>query len=190
MKNLFLLLLLFAEVCSAATRVAFFEMHDRNGNLVQLEPGGRFFHAAIQLEDGRWLHSLAPRGTQIANELSEIGARAVILTDEFGPAVSVERANKFLDLPFDFKYVWEDTLTSYCAKLIAQAANFLRLRPSPMTFSGSFWQGREPRQRGLGISPDDIFQQLKERGFAQSNWTQPCASALTNPALSSMMQAK
>ncbi len=187
MKKLLLLLLLVSQVCGAATRVAFFQLRDANGTLVQLEPGGQFFHAALQLEDGRWIHSHPSNGVEIVNELERIGPRAVILADENAPSVSVAQAAEYLGLPFDFKYVWDDSHSSYCAKLIARLLN---IQPQPMTFSGPFWNGRQPRERGLGLSPDDIYQILKSRDFAQTFWIQPCERTLTSPTLASLLQAK
>lgn len=187
MKKLVLLLsLLSADVCFATVRVAFFEAYNPDGTLVRMEKGGRFFHAALELEDGRWLHAHPARGVEVIKDLSKLGTQPVVLINDDYSAVKLSEVRPFEGLPFDFGYVWENTGATYCAKLIAQ---ILGLPPLPMNFESEFWEGRRPQQPGMGLSPDDIYALLMARDFREETWRLTCEKRLT-PVMAAMVWAK
>lgn len=187
MKYLVFLSLFASQWSLADVRVAFFRAYDSTGELIRLEPGGQFFHLALQLEDRRWIH-VHSHGVEILADLHKIGLPAVILTNLEAPAISLEDAQRFVGLPFDHTYSWSDLLSTYCAKLVAQ---LLRIEPLPMTFATNFWSNRGLSSRnGLGLSPDDIFADLKGRGFTISIVKPTCGELLHSPFLNLMAKAK
>lgn len=164
MKHLVLLLLLYCGLSAhAAVSVAFFEFYSSQGELIQLEPGGRFFHVAVLTEEG-WLHSHPQRGVELVKDLNHIGARRVILTNPQAPSLTGPEIRPYMGLPFDFSYEWEDLHSTYCSKLVGV---LLKIEPLPMDFSAEHWKrsGLASTQR-VGLSPDDIYRALRKRGFS------------------------
>jgi hypothetical protein len=187
MKTLIFLLLFLSQVCGATVSVAFFRMYTPTDQVIQLEPGGQFFHVAIQLADGKWVHSHPYKGVEIVSRLDMIGVPTVVLTKEQWPSVSEEQVKPYLGLPFDFTYNWTDAHSSYCAKLIG---NLLHLEPLAMSFAGEYWQGREHLQSGVGLSPDDIYAILKAMGFSETAQVVSCKETLKSPFMSLLKSAK
>lgn len=147
---------------SAQVQVAFFEMYDQKGELVQLEPGGRFFHVAVEVEGG-WLHTHSYYGVQLVPELSEIrgyGQVADVLTLMSKPVPSVQDYEKYLGRPYDRQYDWSDSSELYCSELVRK---LLDIPPpsEPMTFSSRYWIDSVilpvlPEGK-VGASPDDDY---------------------------------
>lgn len=154
----FLFLLLFALPAWSQVYVAFIEVRDANGKVLQLENDGRYAHMAISYK-GQWLHSYPNRGVELIsnNDLEKIG-KVTVIPLKSQPELNSSEVAKFLGKPFDFEFSWDDNKI-YCAELVAK---LLHLAPAPMQFSASFWPKSYQKFNGqLGISPDDIFQQLQ-----------------------------
>lgn len=146
----------------APVEVVFFELYDK-GKRVELEAGGQYYHVAIKTEAG-WLHSHpGAEGVTFLKDLSQISKKFVILENPNAKAVSLMDVHRYLGLPFDFFYRWNDERTSYCSKLVAQ---ILGIPPKPMSFSSEHWGQAFGIERGeVGLSPDDLFDALLERGY-------------------------
>lgn len=155
MKFLFLLFL--ALPAWSQVYVAFIEVRDQQGRVLQLENNGRYAHMAISYKN-LWLHSYPNRGVELITQkdLEKIGVVTVIKLNN-QPALTQTEVSKFLGKPFDFEFSWDDGKV-YCAELVAK---LLHLKPTPMQFSATFWPKSYQKLNGqLGISPDDIFKEL------------------------------
>jgi hypothetical protein len=154
----FALIFLFPLLSWASLQVAFLEIHDTQGKVVQFEPNGRFGHLAISYQ-GQWLHAHPYYGVQLVSEseLQKIGSIAVILTlagrSELDPAT----VQPLLGKPFDHEYNWSEE-RYYCSELVGK---LLSLPPEPMDFSAAVWPSEFKKHQGEpGLSPDGIFRQL------------------------------
>ncbi|AFY01224.1 Hypothetical protein Bdt_1528 [Bdellovibrio bacteriovorus str. Tiberius] len=153
----------------SAPKIAFFEARDAQGNLVTMEKGGRYLHVAISVGD-KWLHAHPYWGVQLVNLLSDIGDPALIVTQEAAPDLTEKDIKQYLHQKYDTSYSWAAKDKTYCSKLLAQILN---LPPTPMRFSGSIWKNRNSTApTELGISPDDIYRELKWRGYRP--WSNRC----------------
>lgn len=150
----------------AGVHVAFFEIRDTSGRLVQLEVNGRFAHVAISYRGG-WLHAHPIRGVERVESLSEIGAATEILVQPSLPDLSEANVAPFLGRAYDPRFRWDDLSSTYCSKLVAQ---LLAVEPIPMTFATEHWSDRsELPHLEPGLSPDDLYTILKSgRGFASN----------------------
>ncbi|MBO9665605.1 MAG: hypothetical protein J7501_02180 [Bdellovibrio sp.] len=154
---------------NASVKVAFFEARDANGKIVTMEKGGRFIHVAISVGN-KWMHAHPYWGVQLVDSLKKIGDPAVILTDESVADLNESQVQKYLRQKYDSSFSWEDHDKTYCSKLIA---NILQISPSPMQFTGTVWQFQNrARAQGVGVSPDDVFNELKSRGY--HSWMNRC----------------
>lgn len=143
--------------------MAFFEYFSPQGELIQLEPGGRFFHVAILTEEG-WLHSHPQKGVELVKDLDLISARRVILTNPQAQSLSRRDVRSYIGLPFDYSYNWEDPNSTYCSKLVGI---LLGIDPLPMDFSAEHWsRSGLSSTHQVGLSPDDIYKTLIQRGFS------------------------
>ena len=161
---LFLLIVL-TPSSFAKVEVAFIELRFPDGRLLQFEPEGRFAHIAISYK-GKWLHSYPRKGVEITTyeDLKKIGnVKAIIVVDDMD-ALDESLVEKYLGKPHNLSYTWnEDKI--YCSQLVAY---LLGIPPTPMTFSGSSWSKAYHERKGMvGISPDDIFNALKARGYTE-----------------------
>lgn len=174
-KLILLILLVFSELGFCSVSVALFEFYNEQDQLIQLEPGGRFYHVAISTKKG-WLHSHPKKGVELIRILDEIGPHRVILTNQSLMAFTWDEIQPYLGLPFDYGYKWEDSDSTYCSKLIA---NLLKIDPLPMSFASDHWEksGLDSIQE-LGLSPDDLFRILKKRGFVETP-SPSCENLLT-----------
>jgi len=147
----------------AQVRVAFFEMKDPTGVRVELEPGGQFFHVALQLKDGSWIHTHPYYGVQVVEDLRKIGEPKSMLASALWREIDREKIFHELGKPFDFKFRWFDPETTYCSKLVGQ---LLGLSPLPSSFSGAIWKSLDlDATNPVGLSPDDLFYLLLSNGF-------------------------
>lgn len=156
---------LFAE---ARIEVAFLEAWTRSGSKVELEKGDRFAHVAI-LHRGFWLHSSPRNGTELVNK-SGIDIQVfykneiteVLVNDDVADLTDAQ-VNELLGQPYDFKFRWDDHLSSYCSKLVGK---LLAIQPLPMRFDGSYFQGIKNLPIGEpGLSPDGVYRELIKRGY-------------------------
>ncbi len=65
--KLILSLLFIPFYCSAAIDVAFIEIRNYEGKIIQLETNGQFAHVAISYQ-GNWLHAHPYRGVEIVSK--------------------------------------------------------------------------------------------------------------------------
>jgi hypothetical protein len=159
--KMLLLLILFPLFSGAAVDVAFVEIRNYNGDLLQLEPNGQFAHIAISYK-GKWLHSHPYRGVEIVSmaELEKIGTVKEILPVFDLSELDRTLVETFLGKPYDANFSWDDE-SIYCSELIGK---LLRMEPEPMQFKAEVWPEQFQKFRGkLGLSPDDIYKILSDR---------------------------
>lgn len=154
--------LLISFQAKANTRVAFLEEYDDNGHLVQYEPGSRFGHSAIQIDEqsNLWLQSYPEEGVQFITwqQLQKRGKVAAIL--EIPVDIQKQDVQKFLGKPFDFDYDWSDEAL-YCSELLGKLLN---IPPQPMHFNHVVWPKWYWSKEGQpGLSPDEIYRYLKNK---------------------------
>jgi hypothetical protein len=166
--NFILLISLWVSTSQARVSVAFFELRDQAGKLIQLEPGGRFGHVAIEV-DGGWLHADIYRGSEWVSSWKKMGwidtdkNHVVVLSDDGLEDIHFVRIQSLVGLPYDPGFRWDDLSSTYCSKLIAQ---ILDVPPSPMDFSAEYWKDKRDLPVGQpGVSPDGLYRELKRRGF-------------------------
>ncbi len=144
-----------------AAEVVFIEAY-QDGKLIQLEPNGRFYHVAIRVGD-KWVHAHPHRGVDVVDDLTIYGHKFYYLHNEAVPEPSKEWLAKWVGKPFDFFFRWGNPTATYCTRLIAE---FFGIRPHPMQFKADHWAEKYGLARGeLGLSPDDLYNELIERDF-------------------------
>lgn len=150
---------------ASAVEVAFLEFHNEDGRRVELEPGGRFVHVAIRI-DGRWLHAHTHEGVALIDSLEEYGHRIIRLENPLLPDPKLDQFVYWLGKPFDMTYSWRNPKATYCTRLVAELLN---VPPQPMQFASDHWRLASVKPIGEpGLSPDDLFRILKQRGFKES----------------------
>lgn len=157
----FLAFALVSSRCFASVSVAFIEMRDAQGHLVQLEPDGRFAHVAISYH-GDWLQALPYWGVQLVTteQLKKVGTIAEIVTLQAGPEPSSQYVDSVLGKPYDYEYTWSDD-AFYCSKLVAKILN---IPPRPMTFDPHLWPPQFQKYNGRpGMSPDTLYRILSSQ---------------------------
>ncbi len=108
-----------------------------------------------------WLQSYPGEGVRLITleELKHRGKIAAVLQIP----IDIQRADfeKYLGLPFDFNYSWDDQAL-YCAELLAK---LLHVTPEPMHFNHAVWpKSYWPLEGQLGMSPDKLFKILSGPG--------------------------
>jgi hypothetical protein len=156
--GIFLGSLLLANFASAEIRVAFFRFPPG-----QVSKHERYYHVAIFFE-GQWLHADAWWGVQLVPTLEEMESSAyVILSDPRSPPLTSDAVANVLGKKFDFEMDWSDNERLYCSELVAK---LLGIPPTPMDFVSSQWpKGLQKTPGALGISPDEIYEELLKRGY-------------------------
>ncbi|WP_413570407.1 hypothetical protein ACLWBD_07565 [Bdellovibrio sp. HCB117] len=159
---LFILLFLAVSSSFAKTRIAFLELYDRHGRLVQYEPGGRFAHTAIQFDDigDKWLNAYPGEGVAIVSweDLEHRGVIAEVI--EIPQDIRLSQVKPFMGLPFDFWYSWSDDAL-YCTELIGKLLN---IPTHPMKFNKQVWPKNYWHLEGtLGLSPDSVYTWAKQQ---------------------------
>jgi len=149
-----------ATTSIAPAKVAFVQILNPQGAVVQLEPGGSYAHIAISYK-GAWLHAHPYRGVEIisSEQLAKMGVVDVMTVTDT-PEPSEAQIRKVLGKPYDLDFRWEGE-KYYCSKLVGKLLN---LEPLPMNFSSALWRNHPSTNRRRGLSPDDIFQELLRRG--------------------------
>ena len=160
--NICLLAVVFlvGALAHARIKVAFLEVYDFNGKLVQYEPESRFGHSALQVGN-LWLQSYPGEGVQLITfeKLQKRGKVAVIL--DLPGDISAADYQKYLGLLFDFYYSWSDD-SLYCSELLAKV---LHIGPMPMHFNHAVWPPHYwPLENQPGMSPDKLFRILSGPG--------------------------
>lgn len=174
MKILFLLTLLCAPHCLAKVTIAFIEVRLPDGRLLQMEPGGRFSHIAISYR-GLWLHAHPYRGVELitTEQLKNLDRSGFVILKSLPNHEEITETElaTYLDKPFDSNFSWESE-AYYCSKLVAK---ILKIVPKPMTFSAAGWPEAFKSKAGqLGISPDEIYQEIASESFRRQSIAQKC----------------
>ncbi len=154
--KLFFLLLLPLQIY-AHTQVAFIEMYDRSGNLIILEPGGRYAHTAISYQ-GLWLQAHPWRGVELVakNIIEQMGIIAEVI-DLPETTLEPQQVEQMIGLPFDRQYLWDDEKI-YCSELVGK---LLDLETNPMFFDPQIWPAEFQHFNGKpGLSPDAAYWQV------------------------------
>lgn len=159
---LFILLFLSVSSSFAKTRIAFLELYDRHGRLVQYEPGGRFAHTAIQFDEigDKWLNAYPGEGVAIVSweDLEHRGVIAEVI--EIPQDIRLSEVKPYMGLPFDFWYSWSDDAL-YCTELIGKLLN---IPTHPMKFNKQVWPKNYWHLEGtLGLSPDSVYAWAKQQ---------------------------
>lgn len=155
--KLFTLIFLLSFSVQAKVSVAFIQMKDYYGNVVQLVPGGRFAHSAISYK-GKWLQAHPYWGVQLTTieNVRKMGEILEIVEVPNLEELDEAKVNAMLGKPFDHDYVWDDEKI-YCSELVAK---LLSLEPKPMVFADS-WPAHYQALNGQpGLSPDGVYQIL------------------------------
>lgn len=147
-------------------RVAFFISYDSNDEIIELIPGGRFYHVAIQIE-GDWYHASPTNGVEKIDNLIHLSEEHLYVVDVFESKVhdhlTINDMTPYLGQPFDYMYEWESEDKTDCTKFIAK---LLGVSPTKTEFIGNHWSvsyGIKPG--GLGLSPDELRLNLHKIGF-------------------------
>lgn len=142
------------------TEIAFLEVYDFQGRLIQYEPGSRFGHTALRVGE-LWLQSYPGEGVKFVTweELQKRGKVAAVL--RIPVRLDLSRIAPYLGRPFDFGYTWSDEAL-YCSELIAK---ILQIPPEPMQFNRDVWPPSYwPLEGQAGMSPDKIYHKLRGPG--------------------------
>ncbi|MCB9025868.1 MAG: hypothetical protein H6625_06095 [Bdellovibrionaceae bacterium] len=138
-------------------QIAFLEFYNQEGTLVSLERGGRFGHVAISYKGG-WLHSYPPRPVEWVPDLNSFGVVSEIFDVYHLPNYNDEFFAKELGKISTIDSEWEDTESTYCAKLVGQ---ILGIPPRPNKWDAPIWRQQELETYSeFGLSPDDIYEHL------------------------------
>ncbi len=144
---------MFSLGSTAGTQIAFLEVYDSKGKLVQYEPDSRFGHTALMIPGQGWLQAYPGEGVRVISweELQKRGKVAVVL--DLSIDLQAEDWQPLLGRPFDFQYNWSDE-DLYCSELIAK---LLRIPPEPMQFNRKVWPPSYwPLEGQPGMSPDKL----------------------------------
>ena len=167
-----------AAVCSAqaTVEVAFFEVRMYDGRVLQLEENGLYAHVAIRTPLG-WMHSRPGHGVEVAQSLKDIGNAKEVLVSRWTPDIEANIALSLIGVPYDNEFNWDDRHSTYCSKLVAQ---LLGVPPNPMQFTGPYWEKLKtphPSEGKPGISPDELYRELINLGYA-SRKAGSCVAAI------------
>ncbi|AZZ37216.1 hypothetical protein CIK05_10600 [Bdellovibrio sp. qaytius] len=156
--KLFTFTFLFSIFAQAKVTVAFIEMRNYYGQIIQLEQGGRFAHSAISYK-GQWLQAHPLHGVELV-PIEKIRKMGEI--KEFVDVAGLEeldeaKVNAMLGKPFDNDYSWDDDKI-YCSELIGK---LLGLSPLPMVFSDAWPKHYQDMNGQPGLSPDGVYRILQ-----------------------------
>lgn len=155
--KLFTLIFLLAFSAQAKVQVAFIQMRNYYGQVIQLEPGARFAHSAISYK-GQWLQAHPVRGVEhvAIEKIQKMGEIIEIIEVQNLEELNEDKVNALLGKPFDHSYIWDDEKI-YCSELIAK---LLGLAPKPMVFSEAWPVSYQALNGQPGLSPDGVYQIL------------------------------
>lgn len=162
------LILFFVFQSQGAVEVAFFQYIDQNGKVLSFEENGIFFHTAIKTKDG-WL-SAGIFGVRLDKDIKDVSANlAVIIKNPNMKTITKTDYEKYLGLPFDREFKWNDQTSTYCSKLVA---NILGIEPQPLSNTSIKTDlGTIVFNDTVGISPDEIYKILSEdHDFSNQTW--------------------
>ena len=163
-RAIVLFVVIFWLIPAFSAQVVFIEV-DQNGQRIELEPGGRFFHVAIRYGE-HWLQAHPHGGVSLVKDIKPYGHRFTYLNNPAVPDPAREYVQRWLGKPFDFTYRWDNPEGNYCTRLVAES---LGIPPQPMNFSAAIWERHFVRPQGEpGLSPDKLYAALIARGFKPS----------------------
>ncbi len=144
----------------AATKVAFLEVRNGRGQLVQLEPRFPYAHMAISIDD-EWLHAHPASGVELVSEkaLSRYGRITEVIEVPEDFEFHQELVDIFIGQPYDKEFSWNNQ-SLYCSELVAK---MLGIAPVPMIFDPQFWPQDYLRLNGKpGISPGLVYRKIRK----------------------------
>jgi hypothetical protein len=161
----------FGADSQAKVEIAFLKKIDpKTGQYVRFQlHGPGFYHVAIKI-GSQWLHAHPWGGVQLSDDLSLFGEVTVILVSEKIADIKKIEIEKYLNMQYDNAFNWGDK-RYYCSELVAI---LLDIKPRIMRFDMPTWNhyfeslGMPQQPEGVGISPDDLFEELKTNGFRVS----------------------
>jgi hypothetical protein len=159
----FLLILMFPLFVHADIEVAFLEIKNYFGQVIELEDGGHFAHIAISYKNG-WLHAHPIRGVEwvSTSDLEKMGKINAIVKLENTANLTFQDIEMFVGKSYDPDFSWSNDKI-YCSELVGK---ILRIQPQPMNFISKIWSQKYKSHNGeLGLSPDDIFRILKQQSL-------------------------
>lgn len=145
------------------TRIAWIELKDKAGDVIQLETDFYYAHVAIQIGT-QWLHANPRRGVEMVEqaEVEKLGPIKEIWSSHEEDESYLSRVPFFIGREFDSEFSWSDDKV-YCAELVAKLLSF---NPSPMHFDEKFWDPWFQKYEGLpGSSPSKLYDQARQRGY-------------------------
>jgi len=150
------------------TRVAFFVgVDDHTAERVELVPGGKFYHIAIQIE-GVWYHASPYNGVERLESLFDLSKENILVSDVLEhreKLVFFDDIKPYLGQGFDYMYDWECKDRTDCTKYVAK---LLSIPPTLATFEGEHWQAsyiKLDKSLRYGVSPDELYSALLKKGF-------------------------
>jgi len=158
-----LLVLFTSGIALAEVKIAFIEIRYPDGQIHQMEPGGRFSHIAISYR-GKWLHTHPYRGVEAVSleDLKKMGTVSIMILPSLSE-ISQEQFDFYNGQPYDPTFSW-DGQGYYCSELVGKILN---IKPQPMDFKAEIWGGKK-KNESLGLSPDDIFRALQKAPRCES----------------------
>lgn len=153
----------FSRPLSAQIEVAWMELRNYHGEVIQLEPNFYFAHIAIKWK-GQWLHAHPSRGVEWVSlqQLEGFGKIKEILVSDKDSEFLSKEVPRFLGRPFDSEFSWSDEKI-YCAELIAKLLN---IKPTPMHFDLKYWNPWYQKYEGYpGSSPAKLYHELQQQGY-------------------------
>ena len=106
---------------------------------------------------------------RVIESLKKFGSVAAFLYSE-KHKIDQKKLKKWLGKPYDTGFDWQNNNAFYCSELVAKLIQKERFRLKKMTFSGDYWKKHSGLPyNSFGISPDDLFNQLIQKGFIEKN---------------------
>ncbi len=150
------------------TRVAFFiGVDDHTAERIELIPGGKYFHVAIQIE-GIWYHASPYSGVERLESLFDLSKEGIFVSDvleHMQNLVFFDDIKPYMGQGFDYMYDWECTDRTDCTKYVSK---LLGIPPTLATFEGEHWQAsyiKLDESLRYGVSPDELYVALLKKGF-------------------------
>ncbi len=154
---------IFTQILPAQTRVAWMELRNKSGGVMQLEPDFYYAHIAIQIGN-QWLHAHPQRGVESVSKeiLENLGEIKEVLVSNEEDSSYLKEVPYYFGRAFDSEFSWTDEKI-YCAELIAK---LLRVQPTPMHFDLKYWHPWFQKYEGKpGSSPSKLYYELLNRGY-------------------------
>ena len=150
----------------AVVRVAFYERVNNNGTPVELIPGERFYHVAVEV-DGFWYDALPGRRVMARPAPLNAGMVVSLMLTHEDIVVPRERVRKYIGWEFDTSYSWTKSGGTYCSRLVANILfGFIDIIPTTMYFMGSHWKPFSSAPRGKkGVGIGQLLTSLQDAGF-------------------------